>query len=299
MSKFSKILFTLLILWLVSWVASSFVKTDFREKIAVIPLEGTIVGTGTTSLVSSSTFKSQTIVDFIHQANNDDTIRGILLVINSPGGTVVASKEIVEAVKGSEKPVVAYIREIGTSGAYWAASAADYIVADELSLTGSIGVVSTLLEFSQLMEKYGVTYEGLKTGRYKDVGSPFRQMTDEERTLLLGKMQKIHDVFVADVASNRGLDKQQVASLANGIYYLGTEALDLGLIDEVGSRELALNRTKELAEVEDAVEVEYKQTGYLGDILGKLSAYSFYHLGRGMGRELLSLRTDSSAPFLL
>lgn len=289
-----------MILWLVSWVASSFVKTDFREKIAVIPLEGTIVGTATTSLVSASTLKSQTIVDFIHEANSDDTIRGILLVINSPGGTVVASKEIVEAVKGSEKPVVAYIREIGTSGAYWVASAADHIVADELSLTGSIGVVSTFLEFSQLMEDYGVTYEGLKTGKYKDVGSPFRQMTDEERTLLLGKMQTIHDVFVADVAQNRGLDTQQVASLANGIYYLGSEALDLGLIDEVGSRELALNRTKELAEAENAVEVEFKQTGYLGDILGKLSAYSFYHMGLGIGKSLQMISLEErQKPFTL
>ncbi len=300
MSKFLQILFTLLVLWLVSYAASQFVTTDFRDKIAVIPLEGTIVGSDMTSLLSSTTLKSKTIVDFIHQANKDDTIRALLLVINSPGGTVVASKEIVQAVKDSEKPVVAYIREIGTSGAYWVASASDYIVADELSLTGSIGVVSTFLEFSQLMEDYGVTYEGLKTGKYKDVGSPFRQMTDEERTLLLNKMQTIHNYFVADVAANRNLSEQQVASLANGIYYLGVEAVDLGLIDAVGSRELALNRTKELAEAEDIVEVEYKQTRYLSDILGKLSASSFYHMGLGIGKSLQMISLEErQRPFTL
>ena len=300
MSRFWQILFTILVLWFVSYAASSFSKTDFREKIAVIPIQGAIVGQSSVGFTTASTVQSSTIVQFIKEAQADDSVKGILLEINSPGGTVVASKEIVQAVKNSEKPVVAYIREIGTSGAYWVASASDHIVADELSLTGSIGVISTFLEFSRLMEDYGVTYEGLKTGKYKDVGSPFRQMTDEERTLLLGKMQTIHNIFVADVAHNRGLDEQQVASLANGIYYLGIEAVDLGLIDEVGSRDLALNRTKELANIEDAVEVEFKQTSYLGDILGKLSAYSFYHIGLGIGKSLQMISLEEkNRPFVL
>ena len=158
MSRFSQIFFIILVLWFISYVASNFITTDFRDKIAVIPLEGTIVGSDLTGFVPSTTVKSQTLVTFIQQANKDDSVKGILLEINSPGGTVVASKEIVQAVKDSEKPVVAYIREIGTSGAYWVASASDHIIADELSMTGSIGVVSSFLEFSGLMEEYCVTY---------------------------------------------------------------------------------------------------------------------------------------------
>ncbi len=282
-----------------SYLASSFFSTDFRDKIAVIPLEGTIVGSALSGFMPSTTVQSETIVKFLKQANKDDTIKGILLVINSPGGTVVASKEIVEAVKNSQKPVVSYIREIGTSGAYWVASASDYIVADELSLTGSIGVVSSSLEFSKLMEDYGVTYNGLKTGKYKDVGSPYRQMTDEERQILLGKMQTIHTVFVTDVAANRDLETKTVADLATGIYYLGSEAKELGLIDATGSRELALNKTRELAETPDAEEVTFEERHYLGDILGKLSAFSFYHMGLGISKGLFSVRAEEKiTPFL-
>lgn len=300
MSKLSKIIFTLLALWAVTSFISSFTTLDLHDKIAVIPLEGAITGSDSAGFLSTSALNSQTIVSFLQQANKDDSVKGILLVINSPGGTVVASKEIVEAVKNSNKPVVAYIREIGTSGAYWIASAADHIVADELSLTGSIGVVSGFLEFSGLLEEYGVTYEGLKTGKYKDIGSPYRQMTDEERTLLLGKMQKIHEYFVADVAANRELDKDQVAALANGIYYLGSEAVDLGLIDEVGSKELALNRTKELTGISEATAVEYKQRHYLGDFFNKLSAFSFYNIGLGIGKSLQTVNLEEQQrPFLV
>lgn len=300
MGNFWKIIGVIVVLWIVASLLSHFVTTDWRDKIAVIPLEGTIVGSDMSGLVLRNTLLSKTVVDFIKEAEQDDTVKGILLEINSPGGTVVASKEIVQAVKSAEKPVVAYIREIGTSGAYWIASASDFVISDELSLTGSIGVVSTFLEFSGLLEEYGVTYEGLKTGKYKDVGSPFRKMTDEERQILLSKMGKIHDAFVLDVAQNRDLDEQKVRELATGIYYLGSEALDLGLIDAVGTREQAFNKTKELAHIEDAQEVVFKERHYLGDLLGRLSTASFYHLGRGIGRELQLISVEErQRPFVI
>lgn len=291
---------TLVILWIISYALSSFVATDLGDKIAVIPIEGTLVSSDMTSLVGRSTVLSKTIVSFLKEAERNDNIKGILLEINSPGGTVVASKEVVEAVRNAQKPVVAYIREIGTSGAYWVASASDYVVSDELSLTGSIGVVSQFFEFSGLMEEYGITYEGLKTGKYKDVGSPFRKMTEEERTVLLGKMQKIHDAFVQDVARNRNLDEKKVRDLSTGIYYLGSEAQELGLIDATGTRELALNKTRELAGIEEAEEVEFKERHYLGDLLGKLSAFSFYNIGLGIGKSLQSISLEErQKPFIL
>src|SRR3989338_7795232 len=300
MSRLSQIFFTILVLWFISYAVSNFVTTDFRDKIAVIPLEGTIVGSDLTGFVPSTTVKSQTLVTFIQQANTDNSVKGILLEINSPGGTVVASKEIVQAVKDSEKPIVTYIREIGTSGAYWVASASDYIVADELSMTGSIGVVSPFLEFSGLMEDYGVTYNGLKTGKYKDVGSPFKPMTDEERALLLSKMQVIHDYFVDDVVANRNLDKSVVNALANGIYYLGIDAEKSGLIDKTGSRALALNKTKELANISEATELKFEERHYLSDVLGKLSAFSFYHMGLGIGKSLQMMSLEErQKPFTL
>ncbi|MBI1973101.1 signal peptide peptidase SppA [Candidatus Woesearchaeota archaeon] len=300
MGKFSSIIMTLVVLWVISYALSSFVATDLGDKIAVIPIEGTMVSSDMTSLVGKSTVLSKTLVNFLKEADKNDNIKGILLEINSPGGTVVASKEVVEAVKNTKKPIVAYIREIGTSGAYWVASASDYIIADELSLTGSIGVVSQFLEFSGLMEEYGVTYEGLKTGKYKDVGSPFRKMTEEERQILLSKMEKIHAVFVQDVAKNRNLSEQQVKNLATGIYYLGSEAQELGLLDATGSRELALNKTKELAGVEEAEEVEFKERHYLGDLLGKLSAFSFYNIGLGIGKSLQMISLEErQKPFRL
>ena len=285
MGKFKTIITVLVLLFVASYIISYFLDTEVGDKIAIVPIKGMILGSESSSFLSSNTLSSQDIVTLLQEAEKNDNVKGIVLAINSPGGTVVASKEIVEAIKKTEKPTVAWIREIGTSGAYWAASASDAIVADELSITGSIGVISTLLEFSDLFKEYGVTYEGLKTGEYKDIGSPFKKMTEEERALLLKKLDLIHEYFVEDVSKNRNLPLQEVKDFSNGIYYLGIEAQELGLVDHLGGKELAINITKELANITEADTITYEKKKSWMQALSKITSEGFFFMGKGIGSE--------------
>ena len=159
--------------------------------VALIPIEGVITGSGGGSF-GASTLSSKDIVSFIEAASESNQVQVIVLEINSPGGSAVASDEIASAVKKSEKPVVAYIREVGASGGYWIASASDHIIANKMSITGSIGVISSYLEFSGLMEEYGIGYERLVAGSKKDIGTPFRKLQLDEKDLLQSKLDKIH-----------------------------------------------------------------------------------------------------------
>ncbi|MEK6839593.1 MAG: signal peptide peptidase SppA [Nanoarchaeota archaeon] len=278
---------------MISYSVSWFVKdeTISTNKIAIIPIRGMIVSQDASSFYQKTT-ASSTIIEFLKLAIKNENIKGIVLDINSPGGTVVASKEIAEVVKSSPKPVVAFIHEIGTSGAYWIATAADEIVADPLSITGSIGVTASYLEFSKLFEEYGITYRSLKAGKFKDIGSPFKELTTEEQTLLEQKLDKIHDVFIREVASNRNLTEPAVRALATGIYFLGEEAQELGLIDTLGNKELAINKTKERAGITDAKLTTFKKERSVVDVLSSLSIQALYSLGRGIGEaEVLPLST--------
>ncbi|MEK6861624.1 MAG: signal peptide peptidase SppA [Nanoarchaeota archaeon] len=285
--KFSTIITVIVILYLVSYLTSKFIVEDgISNKIAVIPIEGTIGSSSTKVPFQKIDASSEKIISYIKDANENKYIKGILLDINSPGGTVVASREIAEAVKKSNKPVVAFINEIGTSGAYWIASASDKIISDQLSITGSIGVIAGYLEFSELFEKYGVTYESLKSGKYKDIASPFKKMTEEERNILQKKLDLIHKRFIEAVAENRDLSKNSVEKLATGIYFLGEEAKDLGLIDILGTKELAINITKELANISEASLVEYKEAIGIFDLLSQIGAHSSFYIGKGIGSSL-------------
>jgi len=210
------------------------------------------------------------------------------LNINSPGGTVVASKEIADAVKKVDKPVVALIREVGASGAYWVASASDHIVADPLSITGSIGVIGSYLEFSELFSEYGIKYQELTTGKYKGLGSPFDRLSDDEERVMMGKLQIIHDYFSDEVNANRNMD---LTEYANGLFYLGTEAKEIGLIDELGGKEEAIAALKDLAGIDTHELVFYQRKASLLDILSKLTNNFGYNVGEGFG-DTLTIEKD-------
>ena len=164
-------------------------------------------------------------------------LRGLIFEINSPGGAVVACKEIGDAIKQTGMATVAWIRDLGASGAYWIASACQRIVADPCSTVGSIGVLSPQIEISELMKKYGVKYEGYKSGDYKDMGIPFRKSSEKERKLIREHLRKLHDVFIKEVAENRGLEISEVKKFSQGQVYLGEEAKRLGLVDKLGGRD--------------------------------------------------------------
>jgi len=284
-NKILVVIVILAALLIISIVSSKLI--DFKgksDKIAVIPINGIITVSGSGLGFDSSGASSTKISAFIEQANKNTAIKGIILEINSPGGSAVASREIAESVKRSKKPVVSWIREVGASGAYWIASSSDFIVADPLTITGSIGATGSYLQFSELFEDYGVSYERLVSGEFKDTGSPFRELQDRERILLQSKIDQIHEFFVTEVASNRQMDRKDVANLATGEFYLGQEAINLGIVDQLGGRELAINITKNLAGIEKADLVRYEEKRKLFDIFGGLNI--FYSIGKGIGSEL-------------
>jgi protease-4 len=252
--------------------AAGSVTEGIKPTIAVIKVQGVI---GSNS--------AEEIIGLLDEVSKDVAVKAIILEINSPGGTVVASEEIANKVKEIDKPVVAWIRETGASGAYWVASAADYVVADRASMTGSIGVTASYLEFSGLMDEYGVKYERLVTGDYKDTGSPFKELSKEERGYLEGKINSINDMFIQEVAENRDLSEGQVTRLATGEIFLGEEAYSLGLVDLLGGEKEAQAAAESLAELKTSKLIKIEPARSLFDLIRKDVGVMFYQIGRGIG----------------
>jgi protease IV len=261
--------------------------------IALIPIEGAIMGTSSGGYFDSGVASSEALVAQIQAAEDDESVDAIVFYINSPGGSAVASDEIATAVLLTEKPTVAVIREVGASGAYWIATASDYVIANRMSITGSIGVVSSYLEFSELMEEYGVGYQRLVAGENKDIGSPFRALAVSEEELLQGKIDLIHDYFIDAVAKNRGLTRMAVASVATGEFYLGVEALGLGLVDELGDLKTAEEYLLKEKQIETLGYYEYSRGASIFDVLGSLSAIHGFSMGSSLGEKVASGKSVS------
>lgn len=175
-----------------------------------------------------------TMVEEVRQAEENDNVDAIILDIDSPGGTPVASYELVKAIKDAQKPTVAVIRESGASGAYWVASSADHIISNELSITGSVGVLTSIVTFDGLLDDFNITYERIVGGDYKDIASPLKEMQPDERNELQRKIDLMHDFFVEDVTQNRNLTTEQREEVETGIFFIGLESIDVGLVDEFG-----------------------------------------------------------------
>ena len=293
MKRWQYVIAILILIWLIGFALSKlFANTPIDEdQILIIPIKGIISMSDSDSPLIASTTNVDVILTSLKKAKENKNIKAVVLEINSPGGTVVASKEVADAVKDFDKPIVALIREVGASGAYWIASSADKIVADELSITGSIGVISSYLEFSKLMEEYGITYESLVSGRYKDLGSPFKELTSEERNILQSKINKIHQVFLREVKENRNLTSTK--EIETGIFLLGVEAKNLGLIDVLGNKEKAIELAKELSNIKEAKIVEFKEKRTFFDLISKFASYNSYYIGLGIGDKIISSKQDN------
>lgn len=258
----------------------------YTGNVAVIPIKGTIVTEGAQELLKPAGVSSDKIVDWIKTADKEKKFKAILLDINSPGGSPVAADDIGRAVKEANKTVVAVIRERGTSGAYWIASAADRVFANRMSLTGSIGVTSSRLEFAGLLEDYNVTYRRLVAGKYKDAGSRWKQMSPEEQELFQKMLDKVHAEFVQEVARNRGLSVEQVKKIAHGFALLGSEALEKGLVDELGSKQDAIKWIEQKFGIKADL-YEFKERKTLIDLFAEAVSKQSYNLGQGIASVLL------------
>jgi len=259
--------------------------------VAVIPIKGIITSESSDSLFSTGGASSSSIVDLIEKADKNPRIKAIVLEINSPGGSAVASDEIGQALKNVDKPKIAWIRELGASGAYWIAVNCDVIIANRMSITGSIGVISSYLEFSGLMDDYNVTYERLVSGEYKDAGSPYRRLTDEEREILQGQLDEVHGFFIDEVAENRNLAKAR--ELATGLTYIGADAKELGLVDILGGKDKVSLYIKDVVEIEPDYVVYSQKVGFFESLAGVMHGSAF-ELGRGIAFQL-----ESDKPYYL
>ena len=216
--------------------------------IAVIPFDGTIAGSAGASVITPESFLKQ-----IERADQDSNVKAIVIRVNSPGGTVAASEEIAAYVKDeiARKPVVISVGDMDASGAYMMSSQASKIVAGPGSAVGSIGVIMEIPNASGLLGKVGVSFKVLTAGKYKDAGSPFRDLTPTETSMLQGQIDQVYGQFIDIVASGRKLPRSQVASMATGWAWNGEEAKTLGLVDQIGTYKDALKTAANLGGIKD------------------------------------------------
>lgn len=201
----------------------------------------------------SDSVSSEEIVAHIDEIEKNNNIKAVIVEIDSPGGYPVASEEIMNALKRMTKQTIAVIREGAASGAYLIASGADRIYASEMSDVGGIGITMSYLDYSQKNRQEGITYQELSSGKFKDTGSPDKELTAEEKELYMRDIKILHESFVKRVAENRGLDIEKVEKLADGSTMLGRAAKENGLIDEIGDINNAKNWIREQLGIEPEI----------------------------------------------
>lgn len=253
-----------------------------RDKIAVIEIQGIIID-------------SKDILDNLKLFNEDRNVKGIILRIDSPGGAVAPSQEIYSEIRKihekGEKKVVASFGNVAASGAYYIASATDKIVSNPGTITGSIGVIMEMSNIQELLDKVGVESYVIKSGKYKDIGSITRPMSEEENQILQSVLDDVHMQFIEDVSKGRGMAMDKVKQIANGSIFSGRQALGLGLVDKLGTFQDAVELTKDLTGIkgEPALVYEKKENldwldllkkGVVGNLLqkklGKVSSGALY-----------------------
>lgn len=298
--KWGYAIFVLLMLSVLGFIAvgiiSVFVGIDVESlggNVAIISIDGVILPDEDSEFLFESVTSSKDTVELIEEADENPDIKAIILEINSPGGSAVASDEIATAVKKTNKTTVAWIRDIGTSGAYWVASASDHVIANRLSITGSIGVIASYLEFPGLLERYNVTYQRLVSGKFKDIGTPFKELTPEEKLVFQQTLDTMRDYFVAEVAKNRNLNKKDVDKVANGLFYLGAQAKEFGLVDELGSKDEVISYIEKKEGIKAEI-VEYKKEKSIFDILSEVFSRQSFAVGKGIGSSFFDRKFTSS-----
>ena len=219
---------------------------EFGEKVGVVEIKGVIS-------------EAQHITRALKRLRNDDSIKAIVVRIDSPGGAVGPAQEIFSEILKTRKTkkVVASFGSIAASGGYYVAAAADGIIANPGTITGSIGVIMTFTNLQTLFEKIGMTPTVIKSGKYKDVGSPNRKMTADEQQMLQKLVDGIRAQFVNAIATGRNIAPAKVEPLADGRIFSGQEAKELGLIDKLGNFEDAIEWAGRLGGIKGKIETEY------------------------------------------
>ena len=228
------------------------------DKVAVIYVQGPIV---TGNLPTESGYaSSENIAESLHQASSNDNVKSIVLRINSQGGSPAASEEItreINKVQEQDIPVVISMGESATSAAYYISSSADYIVANPSTFTGAIGAMWIFQDLSEAYEEEGIDIHVAKSGELKDMGAPWRELTEDEKEYADKVVMEIFDHFISEVADGREMNESYVKNISDGRVYTGTKAKDLGLIDEIGNLYDAIEIASEMGNIEGDYQVIY------------------------------------------
>lgn len=235
-----------LVMTLLFYVAGPSEALSFKEKVAVLPIEGTIT-------------ESDLLVSQLVEFRKDRRIKAIILRVNSPGGGVGPSQEIYREIRKTveTKKVVASLGSVAASGGYYVASAANKIVANPGTLAGSIGVIMEFVQVEELLKKIGVSVEVLKTGEFKDIGSFHRKLSERDREMIRSLVFDVQRQFVEAVAQGRDLPVEKVREIADGRILSGAQCKDLGLVDQLGNFEDAVELAKALTGIKGEVTLVY------------------------------------------
>jgi protease IV len=263
--------------------------------VGVVQISGEIVSTDIPATVFSDEVKgSETIAGEIASADARQDVKSVLVIIDSPGGSVVGSKEIYDAIRALNKSSVAYINEMAASGGYYAASGTDYIIAQPDALTGNIGARATIADMSGLFEKIGYNETTIKSGAMKDMGSSSRPMTPDERAVFESIINESFQQFKSDVQAGRGsrLDKESFATVLDARIMSGRQAKRIGLVDQLGNKKAAILRAAELGGIssKDPALCELSSSNAKKGLLGSLSAEAVDFLVKSSGIPRLSYR---------
>jgi protease-4 len=242
------------------WTSGNFALSG--DKVGIVHVDGMILD-------------ASRVVSFIRTLEEDDSVKGVLLRVNSPGGAIAPSQEIYAAVKklNQVKPVIASYGSTAASGGYYCSCPARLIYANPGSITASIGVMAEFVTVADAMEKFGIRPEVLTTGKYKAAGTPLRNLTDAQREQLLDLMHDLHDQFVDHVAEARGMQRARVAAIADGRAVTGRQAVSLGLVDRIGTQSDAIAELKKECGIEGRaalVEGPVTKRTLVQEILGSL-----------------------------
>ncbi|HSW64430.1 MAG TPA: signal peptide peptidase SppA [Dissulfurispiraceae bacterium] len=221
---------------------------SIKERVALIRVEGPII-------------EAKSTIDELKGYVKDKSIKAIVLRVNSPGGGVVPAQEIYEEVKKAvaTKKIIVSMGSVAASGGYYISAPASLVIANPGTITGSIGVIMEVPNFKGLFDKLGVKSEVIKSGKHKDMASVFRGIGDEERKIVQGVMDDVHDQFIQAVADGRKMPVEQVRKIADGRIFSGNQAKKAGLVDDIGDLEYAISVAAKMAGIKGEPEVVTKK----------------------------------------
>ena len=242
------------------------------DAVAIVRVEGTILSSDDTDDFTSGASSGVVMAD-LRKAVADDSVKAIVLRVDSPGGSVTGSAQIYELLCDIEKPIIVSMAGVAASGGYYVSAPADYIFARPDTVTGSIGVIMTLFNAEELIDEIGVDVINITSGPNKALGSSWDELTPEQRTILEEFIDEAYDDFVQIIVDGRSLDESTVRQIADGRIYSGRQAQANGLVDELGNFQDAISKAAELGGISGEPRiVEYEHLPTLESFLAGLSS---------------------------